>query len=354
MKKQILFDLASMPKMILVVTLVVMVGALFGAVTYLLQPQPQQRIPISPVPSDPPYQISDKVIIEIDKMEYKPGETAKLSIENLTGEKLSFPGSSCKPYPTPPRYQFERYNDEDDNWYDFNLLSGLNEERAKCLTVLVPCREISKDNNSLDAPLTYRVYSDGEYKDYNIPEGRYRFRFNLVQGECTYKSADKMIAVYSNEFTIKEKSALDPRCGKNVKFSGNCEMASIGFEFDSNKGKCVRKTGSCKVETPFNTLEECQEVCEKKENVAFPDKDELIKCNNNSDCVLVNSGCCGCSMGGRMICINKKYLENWNQKLKLDCKVERACPAVYLCGDNPTRCECVNNVCQGAKEWEEI
>ncbi|MEA2097541.1 MAG: hypothetical protein U9P70_00460, partial [Patescibacteria group bacterium] len=43
----------------------------------------------------------------------------------------------------------------------------------------------------------------------------------------------------------------------------NCGIAVIGFEFDSGKGKCVKKTGSCKVKTPFNTLEECQEVCEK-------------------------------------------------------------------------------------------
>ena len=149
---------------------------------------------------------------------------------------------------------------------------------------------------------------------------------------------------------VSKDKALDPRCGEKVKFSGNCEIARLGFEFDSNKGKCVRKTGSCNVETPFNTLEKCQEVCERNGDTVFPDEEELIKCNNNSDCVLVNSGCCGCSMGGRMICINKKYLENWNQKLKLDCKVERACPAVYLCDDNPTGCECVNNVCQGVKE----
>ena len=35
MKKQTLFDLASMPKMILTVTLIIMIGALFGAISYL-------------------------------------------------------------------------------------------------------------------------------------------------------------------------------------------------------------------------------------------------------------------------------------------------------------------------------
>ena len=155
--------------------------------------------------------------------------------------------------------------------------------------------------------------------------------------------------VYSNEFTIKEKSALDARCGEKVKKDEICSASfGIGYEFNLETKKCIQKgVSGCSVESPFKTLEECQEVCEENREVIFLDKNELVKCNNNNDCVLVNSGCCGCSMGGGMTCINKKYLENWSQKLKLDCKDNVACLAVYLCGSNPTGCECVNNVCQG-------
>ena len=164
--------------------------------------------------------------------------------------------------------------------------------------------------------------------------------------------------IHSNEFTIKEKSALDLRCNEKVQLFGNCEayFKETGYEFNSETKKCVErfiKGSGCGVKNPFKTLEECQEVCEKKSDVIFPDKDELIKCNNNGDCVLVNSSCCGCSMGGGMTCINKKYLKDWNQKLKLDCKGDIDCPAVYLCDDNPTGCECVDNVCWGVKGWEE-
>jgi len=37
MKKQTIFNLASMPRMILVITMIVMIGLLFGATSYLLK-----------------------------------------------------------------------------------------------------------------------------------------------------------------------------------------------------------------------------------------------------------------------------------------------------------------------------
>ena len=37
MRKQTLFDLSSLPKMILIVTLIVMTGVLYGAISYLLK-----------------------------------------------------------------------------------------------------------------------------------------------------------------------------------------------------------------------------------------------------------------------------------------------------------------------------
>ncbi|MCK4591866.1 hypothetical protein KAT63_00330 [Candidatus Parcubacteria bacterium] len=190
---------------------------------------------------------------------------------------------------------------------------------------------------------SYTIKYKGE--EYNCVSENYKQRI-LAPSE-NWKT------IYSNEFTIKEKSALDPRCSEKVKdLSGvndiDCAVILFGYEYDSVTEKCVTKAvDGCSFETPFNSLEECQEVCEKKENVVLPDEDELIKCGDDNDCALVNSGCCGCSMGGGVTCINKKYLGDWSQKLRLDCEGSIACPAVYLCDDNPTGCECVNNVCQG-------
>ncbi|MEA2064675.1 MAG: hypothetical protein U9O66_00035, partial [Patescibacteria group bacterium] len=100
----------------------------------------------------------------------------------------------------------------------------------------------------------------------------------------------------------------------------NCGIAVIGFEFDSGKGKCVKKTGSCKVKTPFNTLEECQEVCEETQP-----RFDFYSCNQNSDCISVKKDCCGCTAGGSAIAINKKFRDKWHKKF--DCG-RIMCPAV--------------------------
>jgi hypothetical protein len=85
-----------------------------------------------------------------------------------------------------------------------------------------------------------------------------------IVGKDWFKS-DKTI--YSNEFTIKEKSALDPRCSEKVMSDNGCGAQWFGYEFDQDKGMCIEKVVvGCSFETPFKTLEKCQEVCEKKEN----------------------------------------------------------------------------------------
>ena len=78
---------------------------------------------------------------------------------------------------------------------------------------------------------------------------------------------EKNKTIYSNEFTIKEKSVLDPRCGEKVEGFGSCEMVQIGYEFDSVTKKCFinNTTDGCSVESPFKNLEECQDVCEESE-----------------------------------------------------------------------------------------
>ena len=88
--------------------------------------------------------------------------------------------------------------------------------------------------------------------------------------------------IYSNEFTIKEKSALDVRCEEKVKAinSGRmvCTVLRNGVEFNLSEGKCVKvEFSACSVESPFETLEECQEVCEESEDVIFSDIEAVEK-----------------------------------------------------------------------------
>ena len=73
-------------------------------------------------------------------------------------------------------------------------------------------------------------------------------------------------------------------------------------------------------------------------------------CTKDSDCVLVQDGCCGCSMGGSNTAINKLYEEAWNIELSSKC-ANVLCPAVISknpsCFSEP---RCVEWVCTPVPE----
>ena len=111
-------------------------------------------------------------------------------------------------------------------------------------------------------------YKEGLLKQ--VSYGKFKVEFCYFDEEDVdptnmpgYAAPDKKKCVES-EFTIKEKSALDPRCSEIVKIIGNCDAEVQGYHFDLDTEECVAVNGSgCSIETPFETLEECQEVCEK-------------------------------------------------------------------------------------------
>ncbi|MEA3295974.1 MAG: hypothetical protein U9Q27_02450, partial [Patescibacteria group bacterium] len=323
MKKQTLFDLTSMPKMVLIITLIVMLGLLFGAISYLLK-TPKIDLPIvtpafetqcridsdceliytdytnhSPcIPCDTSHdyfkcftqeeiekmgrrKISDvavackpcqnqqhickckngkceKVKIEAveevgittDKMEYEIGETVEITIKSNTNKEIAI----CDPF-----YVIEKF--DNGKWIEIKKI--LCPCGFRCTLVpyfilqLHKPREYNWDQTETWCDDSKKI---SEMISNQVPTGEYRVKSLLSDAKSAKICLVNSKTIYSNEFTIKEKSALDARCGEKVRFSENCGIAVIGFEFDSGKGKCVKKTGSCKVKTPFNTLEECQEV----------------------------------------------------------------------------------------------
>lgn len=67
-------------------------------------------------------------------------------------------------------------------------------------------------------------------------------------------------------------------------------------------------------------------------------------CHKDSDCVLVDKDCCGCSAGGESIAINKSQKDIYNKDLHSRCSGEpRLCPAWYRCKEFQT--ECRNSKC---------
>ena len=322
MKKQTLFDLASMPKMVLVITLIVMPGLLFGAISYLLK-TPKTDLPIiNPVVEtqcevdsdcslvyvggactacstfDEEYQclpwkeaakieeerqrilndpegpqcslcmplfeiqhtckcengkcekvkkeLVEEVIITTDKTEYEQGEMVKITIKNNSGEEQGMGY---------PPYVIEKF--ENNDWETIRQLWCPCDDDVLC----------SPHNSQLGKSREYNWFqmeswcSDSTAISNQVPAGKYRIKFLVSETNSYIDLRD----VYSNEFTIKEKSALDARCEEKVIGIGLCEALGIGYEFNSETGECIKRgVSGCSFEIPFETLEECQEVCEEK------------------------------------------------------------------------------------------
>ncbi len=325
MKKQTLFDLTSMPKMILIITLVVMLGTLFGATSYLLKISKTDLPIVNPVietqcevdsdceliytghstcspcdtsvadykcfNKDETKKIRDKwdnkvshvvckpcqepqhtckcsngkcekvkikevkeVVIATDKMEYEIGEEVKITIENNSNEqKMSYPS-----------YVIEMFEN--------NIWTHIKQIRRPCVMVYEEIGFITiKSGDKLEYEWNQEETECSEPVDQfsskmisnQVSAGKYRvssriFGSRLLDGNI----------IYSNEFIIKEKSVVDARCVEKSQLLSDCQTFSrkIGYEFDSNIGKCIERFvegNGCDIICPFESLEECQEVCEE-------------------------------------------------------------------------------------------
>ena len=71
---------------------------------------------------------------------------------------------------------------------------------------------------------------------------------------------------------------------------------------------------------------------------------DSLACETDSDCVLVNKGCCGCSAGGESIAIHKSQQNSYINELKESCALFiRFCPAWYRCDE--FKAKCINFQC---------
>lgn len=78
-----------------------------------------------------------------------------------------------------------------------------------------------------------------------------------------------------------------------------------------------------------------------------PSDQELFACQQNSDCIAVDTNaCCTCANGGAEKAINKKYAAYWNDTIlrrgEANC-TETFCAALYNCSAAAPVCE--NSVC---------
>ena len=79
--------------------------------------------------------------------------------------------------------------------------------------------------------------------------------------------------------------------------------------------------------------------------VVLPSEEVIIYCDDDADCIRIQSSCCSCMMGGRFTSINKNYEMIWNKYNKQNCG---ACLAVI---SNHPSCsggipKCTQNECK--------
>ena len=129
---------------------------------------------------------------------------------------------------------------------------------------------------------------------------------------------------------LEKKCAGDSCCLQSVK-----TMRMGNF-------KLVPKSG-CQKGFQVNSLwcERAYDWCEQIEKNAWKN------CDQDSDCIEAQAGCCDCKNGGEQTGINKKYLKAWESFWKTKCQ-NIDCISLFGCKDGKVVCE--NNQCEFKEE----
>ena len=81
-------------------------------------------------------------------------------------------------------------------------------------------------------------------------------------------------------------------------------------------------------------------ISNKASSTTSPHSQYQTTCQKDSDCVLVDKDCCGCSAGGESIAINKSQEIVYNKDLDSRCSGDsmRVCPAWFRCREFQAKC----------------
>ena len=260
--------------------------------------------------------VEKEVTITTDKTEYEQGEMVEITFDNNKPEPIYVYFEGCRHFTEPIGYvresvqRFWNMNKfEDGKWRklitNFDLYDDIfcYTDSAGWDTILKEFKSpiVVKWNQTTYANYPRKAseaVTSGKFKvefcyfdekDVSITEKEvYNEKLNKNITVKLFQGAPKKKKCIEKEFTIKEKSALDPRCGEKVVDTGgvgnNCAVISFGYEYNSLDKKCVAvSVRGCYMETPFKSLEECQRVCEKGKDICM---------NEDDECTIRDIDCC--------------------------------------------------------------
>jgi len=190
------------------------------------------------------------VSITTDKTEYEQGKAVKITIENNSDREITFGVISLE----------METGGWTELWSEEGEIMIVDTFEELVEDIFCDCNvKCNKLPLAIEASLSEEYAWDQEIGLCDKLPLNKKLRFKIRSWNSGYIN-------YSNEFTIKERSAFDARCGEKVEGVGFCRAFRDGYEFNSETGKCIKKGASgCSFGIPFATIEECQEVCEKKE-----------------------------------------------------------------------------------------
>jgi hypothetical protein len=124
-------------------------------------------------------------------------------------------------------------------------------------------------------------------------------------------------------------------CGNNI-----CES----FE------KCT--SSSCTIETctddcgPLYCPDDCKFETAKEPPNRLPEMTSYLRtCNVDSDCIIVQSDCCGCNQGGKADTIHQKHKESWEKTVRIKCEGTLCTQAISNHWSCFAEAECIKNKC---------
>lgn len=199
---------------------------------------------------------------------------------------------------------------------------------------------------------TYEAYSDKE------PDQTWEIEVNNGGSNPSVgilnSTSEKWNKMYMGPTIVEKQCVGSSDCANSM-------CCRVGSSVNKKYAEDCGNVGCLHVYTPPKhtfqcILNQCTTIYEETTNTSLFNL-TIFDCEVDSDCTVVDSGCCGCTGGGGQISINKEYEETYYSTLKEErCLEFSLCPAVMSqhisCFSKPPKCN--EGICELVPDEEAI